>query len=207
MFTIFTRASLLYFETYLVRKLVDLKNHRNFLHSGIYTIYSKSARLNLQTTALTYQNNIHCYISNLLKRLAIQYVLAVAIGLLYGLVMSQSRSLCDALMHTMHPCAEIHNAMSELTGNRNKTSEQHREMEVARITIDVKDLQIIHSCFTENFPFPEKAKLIFISTAVTAPQHSDINCDKANKISAKVYASLIKHTHLQKCTEKRRLLL
>ena len=35
MFTIFTRASLLYFETSLVRKLVDLKNHRNFLGCGI----------------------------------------------------------------------------------------------------------------------------------------------------------------------------
>ena len=35
-------------------------------------------------------------------------------------------------MHRMHPCAVIHNAMSELTGNVNKTSEQHRELEVAR---------------------------------------------------------------------------
>ena len=59
------------------------------------------------------------------------------------LVLSQSRSLCDALIHTMHPCAEIHNAMSELTGNANKTSEQYRELEVARITRNVKDLQII----------------------------------------------------------------
>ena len=47
--------------------------------------------------------------------------------------------------------------MSELTGNENKTSEQHRELEVARITRDVKDLQIIHGWFTENLLFPEKA--------------------------------------------------
>ena len=59
------------------------------------------------------------------------------------MVLSQSRSLCDALIHTMHPCAEIHNSMSELTGNANKTSEQYRELEVARITRNVKDLQII----------------------------------------------------------------
>ena len=32
-FTIFTRA--IYFEAFLVRKLVDLKKHRYFLHSGI----------------------------------------------------------------------------------------------------------------------------------------------------------------------------
>ena len=54
--------------------------------------------------------------------------------------LSQSRSICDTLMHTMHPSAEIYNAMSELTRNANKTSEQHRELEVARITRDVKDL-------------------------------------------------------------------
>ena len=45
---------------------------------------------------------------------------------------------------------------------------------------------------------------MLISTALTAPQHSDINCDKANEISAKIYALIIKHTHLQKCPEKRR---
>ena len=80
-------------------------------------------------------------------------------------------------MHRMHPCAVIHNAMSELTGNANKTSEQHRELEVSRITRDVKNALIIHSWFTENFPFPEKAELMFISTDLTAPQYSDIDCD------------------------------
>ena len=54
---------------------------------------SKSARLNLQIIALTSQNNIYGYISNSLKRLIIQDVLAVANGPVYGLVLSQSRSL------------------------------------------------------------------------------------------------------------------
>ena len=107
-------------------------------------------------------------------------------------------------MHTMHPCP---NAMSELTGNLNKTSEQNRELDVARITRHAKDLQIIHSWFTENFPFPKKAKHMFISMALTSPQHSDINCDKANEISAKMYVSIIKHAHLQKCPGKGKLLL
>ena len=97
--------------------------------------------------------------------------------------------------------------MSKLTGNENGTSEQNLELEVARITRDVKDLQIIHSWFTENFLFPEKAKLMFNSTILTAPQNSDISCDKANEISAKNYTSIIKYTHLQKCPEKRRLFL
>ena len=41
-------------------------------------------------------------------------------------------------MHTMHPCAEIRNAMSELTENANKISEEYCRLEVARITRDVK---------------------------------------------------------------------
>ena len=44
-----------------------------------------------------------------------------------------------------------------LIGNTNKTNDQHCELEVSRIKRDVKGLQIIHSWFTENYPFPEKA--------------------------------------------------
>ena len=40
----------------------------------------------------------------------------------------------------MYPCAEIFNAISELTGNANKASEKHRELETARIAKDMKDL-------------------------------------------------------------------
>ena len=43
-----------------------------------------------------------------------------------------------------------------------------------------------------NYPFPEKAELMFISTGLTAPQDSDINCDKLNEIGAKIYPSIIK---------------
>ena len=35
--------------------------------------------------------------------------------------------------HTKHRCAETHNTMSELTGNANKTSEQHCEPGNTRI--------------------------------------------------------------------------
>ena len=57
----------------------------------------------------------------------------------------------------MHQSAEFHNAMSELSGNANKTSEQHCELGDARLTKDVKALRIIHNWFTENYPFQEKA--------------------------------------------------
>ena len=95
----------------------------------------------------------------------------------------------------MHRCAEIHNAMSELTGNANKTSEQHCELSVARITRDVKDLKIIHSWFTENYPFQEKVELMCISTGLIAPIDSDIISDRANKIGAKIQQFLDDQTY------------
>ena len=88
--------------------------------------------------------------------------------------------------HTMHRCAEIHNAMLELTGNAYKTSEQQCKMRNARITRDAKNLQIIHSWFTENCSFLEKAEFLCVSTGLTASQESDINCDRANEIGVKM---------------------
>ena len=75
-------------------------------------------------------------------------------------------SLCDAclsvmtLMHMMHPCAEIHNAMSELTGSANKTSEQHLELEVARIT---RDLRKVDSYLQKTFLSQKKPSLFYLS--------------------------------------------
>ena len=181
--------------------MIDLFGAAGHMH------YSKSVRFNMQTISLTYQNNTHGYISNFLKRIVIHYVLAVFIRPVYELVLLQSRSLCDTSMHTMHQCAEIHKTMLELTGNANKTSEQHCELGVARIRESVKDLQIIHCWFMENYPFPEKTELMFISTGLTAPQDSDVNRNKANEINAKMYPLIIRHSHLQKCPKKRRLLL
>ena len=86
----------------------------------------------------------------------------------------------------MHRCAEIHNAMLELTGNAYKTSEQQCKMRNARITRDAKNLQIIHSWFTENCSFLEKAEFLCVSTGLTASQESDINCDRANEIGVKM---------------------
>ena len=97
--------------------------------------------------------------------------------------------------HTMHRCAEIHNAMLELTGNAYKTSEQHCKLRNARITRDVKNLQIIHSWFTENCSFLEKAELLCVSTGLTASQDSDINCDRANEIGVKIQQPIDNQTY------------
>ena len=45
----------------------------------------------------TYHNNIHGYISSLLKRVVISYTVPIPIGLVYGLILSYGRSLCELL--------------------------------------------------------------------------------------------------------------
>ena len=96
---------------------------------------------------------------------------------------------------TMHRCAEIHNAMLELTGNTYKTSEQHCKLRKARITRHVKILEIIHGWFTENCPFLENAELLFVSTGLTASEDSDINCDRANEIVLKIEQPIDNQTY------------
>ena len=53
-------------------------------------------------------------------------------GVTRGRGMSENVNLTWA--YPMHRCAEIHNAMSELTGAANKPTEQHCKIGVARIT-------------------------------------------------------------------------
>ena len=110
-------------------------------------------------------------------------------------------------IHTMHPYAEIHNVMSELIGNVNKTSEQHRELGVARIARDVKDLQIIHSWFTENFHSQKKLNLRVSLRVLLFHKILTSTVIEPMKLVQKFSSpSIIKHTHLQKCPGKRRLL-
>ena len=45
----------------------------------------------------TYHNNIHGYISSLLKRVVISYIVPIPTGLVYGLILSYGRSLCELL--------------------------------------------------------------------------------------------------------------
>ena len=65
-----------------IANIIDLFAATGHIH------YSKSARLSLQTIVLTDRNNFHGYVSKLLKRVVIQYVLAVAIGPVSGLILS-----------------------------------------------------------------------------------------------------------------------
>ena len=53
----------------------------------------------------------------------------------------------------MHSCSALHNALSEQTGNRHLTSDQHEEMGKSRIHRDHEDLMKVLAWFETNDPF------------------------------------------------------
>ena len=87
----------------------------------------------------------------------------------------------------MHICAQIHIAMTELTGNYHKTSNQHAELGTNRIKRDNEDLEKIklwleaHDPFDENEPFLKN-----IATGLTATEEDKINCDVAENVGREI---------------------
>ena len=65
----------------VVANMIDLFAATKLIH------YCEKCSL-ISSILKTYQNNIYCYISSLLKRVVIQYVVAIAIGSVYGLILS-----------------------------------------------------------------------------------------------------------------------
>ena len=172
--------------------------------------YAKSARLylqmmaNLPSTFPDLHNKFsrdgyhvvrrsHRFWSGLWTDLTIEQVLMRSLktrgGLTRGRGMSENVML--TWIHTMHICGQIHIAMTELTGNYHKTSNQHAELGINRIKRDNEDLEKIklwleaHDPFDENEPF-----LKSISTGLTATEEDGINCDVAEKVGQEIHSKL-----------------
>lgn len=62
-------------------------------------------------------------------------------------------STCQLWLGSTHICADIHNAMTELTGASRQTSEQHVQLTSSRISRDNKDLATVKEWFDLHIPF------------------------------------------------------
>ena len=75
---------------------------------------------------------------------------------------------------SMHRCADIHNAMSELTGAYRKTSEQHVNMSKSCIKRDNDDLATVQDWFNLYKPFEKsKPRLKSLSSGLV---RDELNC-------------------------------
>ena len=88
---------------------------------------------------------------------------------------------------SMHHCASVHNAMSEITLAKHTTSEQHVEMGITRRHRDY-NLNKVTSWFTKHNPFAGVSKLSCLHSGMTS-NDDGINCDKAEKKLAKKFNS------------------
>ena len=95
-------------------------------------------------------------------------------------------------IHSMHRLAGIHGAMSALTGQIHQTSDQHVEEREARIEQDQRDKTTLQNWFEDHAPFTDTKELVSIANGITASIESDINCDNAEGIGAKIQQSLDK---------------
>ena len=80
----------------------------------------------------------------------------------------------------MHRCADMHNAMTTLTGHQHKTSVQHIELNQSRLKRDNEDLQKIISFFDKHDPFDScEPQLKCVVSGLTATDTDYINCNDA----------------------------
>ena len=163
--------------------------------------YTKSARLYLQmmkelptTFPDLYQqfthNGYHTvrrsnrFWSGIWTDLAIEQALMRSLKTRGGL--TRGRGMTENVIliwdHTMHACAQVHNAVTQLTENHHKTSNQDSELGASRVKRDNEDLENIKLWIENHNPFDYNEPLLrSIATGLTATEGGGINCDEAEK--------------------------
>ena len=96
-----------------------------------------------------------------------------------------TESTCQLWLGSTHRCADIHNAMGELTGAYRNTSEQPVDLSCSRILGDNNDLQTLKDWFDVHESFDEdEPRLKSLSRGLIG--NGAINCDEAEEIGRKI---------------------
>ena len=185
-----------------VKQLRNWKLHLQAVHDMLpyfaaagHNPYAKSAYLYLQSmydlqkehpeVHTSFQDGLHvvrrsdCYRAGLSTDLAIKQVLMHSVkmcgGLTRGRGMSESQRRIWLL--SMPVCADVNNAMQNLTGVMYHTSDQHKDTTKARQERDYKDTNKLVTYLSQRNPFSPDPSLRSITTGVVAGK--DANADKA----------------------------
>ena len=89
---------------------------------------------------------------------------------------------------SMPACADINNAMVDLSGVGFHTSDQHKEVSHARKERDKKDITSILSFLTDRNPFLDDPSLRNIDTGTTADRR--VNADRTKEIGTNIIQSM-----------------
>lgn len=89
---------------------------------------------------------------------------------------------------SMPACAQVNNAMQEVTGTRRLSSDQHIEMGSARTARDTKDMMAITSYLLDRNPFADDQALRNIATGVVG--EAAVNVTKAREVGCGIMQAM-----------------
>lgn len=107
-------------------------------------------------------------------------------GLTRGRGMTEQQHLIWLL--SMPACAEVNNAMQQLTGVNYNTGEQNKDMTNDKQACDMKDTHAVISCLQERTPFISDLSLRSISTGVHAT--SKVNVDSVKTVGTAILTNM-----------------
>lgn len=187
--------------------LYSISRMINLFAATAHIHYAKSARLHLQN--MLNLNESHPWVhdqftkgfhtirrsdkfwAGLWSDLIIEQVMMRSIKSSGGLTRGRgiAESTRQLWLGSIHRSADIHNAMTKLTGACRKTSEQHVELTSSRMKRDTKDCQTVKDWFDNHEPFDKnEPQLKSLSTGLTAPEQ--IDCDKVEEIGRAIQKKL-----------------
>ena len=117
-----------------------------------------------------------------------------------GRGMTQTQRLVWLMAHTV--CAEVNNAMQQLTGVQYNTSEQHKDLTTARQGIYIADSCELLECLESRNPFSDNCSLRSIATGTNAG--ISVNVDTAKDVGEKILTSMSQQKVLQHSFKKKR---
>ena len=91
----------------------------------------------------------------------------------------------------MHRCAEVHNAMSKLTGLQHTPSDQHVKLNICWKQCDNQDIEKFKFCVKGHDPSNvARPDLRSLSSGLTATDEDGINCDDAEAVGQLIQKQL-----------------
>ena len=100
--------------------------------------------------------------------------------------MTQTQRLVWLMAHTV--CAEVNNAMQQLTGVQYNTSEQHKDLTTARQGKYIADSCELLEFLESRNPFSDNCSLRSIATRINAG--ISVNVDTAKDVGEKILTSM-----------------
>ena len=191
--------------------LLSISRMINLFASTGHINYAKSARFHLQSMLelkTTYpwvyksfaENGYHTvrrsnrFWGGLWPDLIIEQVMMRSIKSRGGLTRGRgiTESVRTQWISSMHRCAGVHNAMTNLTGTKHQSSYQHLELYESRVKRDNTDLKKLLQWFYQHEPFDvNEPNLKCIANGLVA-SHDDnkVNCDETESVGHAIQVKL-----------------